>query len=134
MQRILLMIVLGLSMAACQSESEDADDAENQETCADLTEAECETSKVCTPSWAYEYEDGTFESKPDSLTFIACRDAGPNDGPCGDALNCAYEAETEGACWMFSSTCLPEGWISLNCTQPCPDPVSESPAGLSGGC
>jgi hypothetical protein len=119
---ILSFVALGLLVIGCQDEqndSENAGGAGNQETCADLAQAECEASDVCTSFWAYEYEDGTFESKPDSKTFVACRDAGPDDDLCGDALTCGYE--TEGACWMFPTNCLPEGWTYLNCTQPCPN-------------
>lgn len=120
---ILSVLAFGLLTTACQSEqngNEDAGGAGNQEACADLAEAECEESDVCEPFSAYEYVDGTFESDPDTKTFMGCRDARPDDDHCGDALTCAYETEGEGACWMFPSTCLPEGWTSLNCTQACP--------------
>lgn len=119
---ILSFIVFGVLATSCLSEqngNEDAGGAPNQEACADLAQPACEDSEVCEPFSAYEYVDGTFESKPNTRTYMGCRDAGPDDDLCGDALTCAYE--TEGACWMFPSTCLPEGWTSLNCTTPCPE-------------
>ena len=101
----------------------DADDTGDPVSCATLSEAECAESPDCAgiSGWPVDL-DGEGDACVDysASSFAACAEP---PGACGDALTFARPptASSDAECVLFSSTCIPDGWV------PCSGPISDSP-------
>lgn len=81
--------------------------------CAGLSEDECISNKIngCEPLPGVM--SGMEMAEADQRRYAGCRTSGTGDRyvPCSTATTCGLNLEN-GECWMFHSTCVPDGWVS----------------------
>ena len=83
--------------------------------CAALTEAQCGKTPSCQPIFASTAASACSGGKPVAF-YQGCGNA--NQG-CGDALTCAIDPKTDKK-WVFSSTCVAEGYKVVSFESCCP--------------
>lgn len=82
--------------------------------CAGMAERTCVEAEYCEPAYAdrlRDLPDGT--TRCDVGEFAGCRSI----GTCSNQIT--YVEDSDGACWAFSSTCLPDKWGDTEYSNSC---------------
>jgi len=93
----------------CRQDGETTDGshaATNARKCRDLAQAECEARDDCSVLTARV--DG---SDGEDVPFVACTE----QLECGALETCAWDGE-DGQTLRFPSTCIPDGWLTTECS------------------
>ena len=128
MRAILMVVFGGALLCGCDDKDEQADTAEDTAvvglpiSCYDLTPELCADESTCAViggRTTQTTDEGICVDYSTETTGLGCMDAG--DG-CGAAETLAASPDDPETCWLFPTTCLPEGWTpcAAETWQECP--------------
>ena len=92
-----ILLVAG-ALAACGGKDAPVD-------CASLDETTCGSSAECGPILA----DRDCIQAGAGGEFVGCQSA---DAACDEAMTSAGPSGVDGECWLFTNSCIPEGWVA----------------------
>jgi hypothetical protein len=107
LERVVAAPCAGWSLASC---SPDAG------SCQGLPEAQCRASG-CTPVFGWRSADAGVSSLDLTSAYAGCHQpSSPGALDCQTAFSCGSPHEAS-ECWLFSNTCQPTGWSTVDCAQ-----------------
>lgn len=113
MKHYLPLLLLGF-LSACDDTDKEEDDSGGGSTiaCADMDVDTCATTDRCATIDAREIQTQDGVQCVDFALPSVPRGCGTAELECGQAITYAAPPEDPEACWWFSSTCLPSGWVT----------------------